>query len=126
MTYFFDANLSTKLAQMLQALGVSVVHLQQHFPKDAPDRQWIPWVGKRGWVIVTTDGRILQNPAERRALERAHIIAVFLFRGFSEMTRWAQACWLLRWWPRITSAVHQAAPGTNLHINRMGRVSELD
>jgi len=125
VTYFFDANVSSNLAQMLRALGVPVVHLYQHFRKDAPDEQWIPWVGKQGWVIITNDGRILKNPAERAALERANIKAVFLFRGFSQMKRWPQARWLLRWWPRITNAVCQVAPGTNLYINRMGRVSEL-
>lgn len=126
MTYFFDANVSSNLARMLQALGVPVVHLYQHFRKDAPDLQWIPWVGKRGWVIVTNDGRILQKPSERSALRRANIRAVFIFGMFSQMERWAQACWLLRWWPRIKAAVRQARPGTNLYVNRMGRISELE
>jgi hypothetical protein len=51
----------------LRAAGARVeVHID-HFPQDAADADWIPEVGRRGWVLITKDENIRRNPLERAA-----------------------------------------------------------
>ncbi|BAY70779.1 hypothetical protein ACN23B_25980 [Anabaena sp. FACHB-709] len=45
----------------------------EYFGKDAQDVEWLPEVGKRGWVVLTKDGKISNNRLERIAVARAQI-----------------------------------------------------
>ncbi len=64
------------VANALREAGASVeVHID-HFSQSAPDLEWIPEIGKRGWVLITRDANIRRNPLERAAYEDAGL------RGF--------------------------------------------
>ena len=39
-----------------------------YFPQDAHDVDWLPYVGKWGWILVTKDWNIQANPTERDAI----------------------------------------------------------
>lgn len=45
---------------------------------DAADLDWLPVVGKRGWVVLTKDGRIRSRTLERQALLGAGVHAFIL------------------------------------------------
>lgn len=76
-TFFLDHQIGRfVVAEALRATGAKVeVHLD-HFPGSTPDTEWLPEVGRRGWVLVTKDQNIRRNPLERAAYESARI------RGF--------------------------------------------
>lgn len=60
----------------MRAAGARVeVHID-HFAQDAADVDWIPEIGRRGWVLITKDEHIRRNPLERIAYEEAGL------RGF--------------------------------------------
>lgn len=44
-----------------------------HFPPDAKDADWLPAVGKRGWVVLTKDDRIRYRQHELEALMDAGV-----------------------------------------------------
>jgi len=77
LTFFLDYQIGRYVvADALRAAGATVeVHID-HFAPAAPDLEWIPEIGKRGWVLITRDAHIRRNPLERAAYEAAGL------RGF--------------------------------------------
>jgi len=77
LTFFLDYQIGRYVvADALRKAGASVeVHID-HFAPAAPDLEWIPEVGKRGWVLITRDANIRRNPLERAAYVAAGV------RGF--------------------------------------------
>jgi hypothetical protein len=77
LTFFLDYQIGRyTVADALRAAGAHVeVHID-HFNQAAPDVEWIPEVGRRGWVLITKDKNIRRNPLERDAYEKARL------RGF--------------------------------------------
>jgi hypothetical protein len=68
ITFFIDRCLGNKLiVETLRGAGLTVEIHDDHFSKNAPDIDWIPEIGQRGWVILTKDARIGKNRIERGA-----------------------------------------------------------
>lgn len=45
------------IAEALRRAGSEVEIHDRHFPQDAKDTEWLPEVGRRGWVVLTKDAR---------------------------------------------------------------------
>jgi PIN like domain len=77
LTFFLDYQIGRyTVAEMLRTAGARVkVHLD-YFPGHTPDHEWIPEVGRRGWVLITKDQHIRRNPLEAAAYAAAKL------RGF--------------------------------------------
>ena len=74
MIFYIDRCLGNKLiVETLRNAGVSVEIHDDHFAKNAQDIDWIPEVGKRGWIILTKDARIGKNKLERLAVADAKV-----------------------------------------------------
>src|SRR5271167_632453 len=71
-TFYLDENLCNAKAilEALTKLGVPFERHLTYFPRGVSDETWLPLVGKKGWVLLTTDKRIRYNLLEKRALER--------------------------------------------------------
>lgn len=126
MTFFFDNTFPPKLAQLLQWLGVDARHLRHcGFAPSAPDTHWIPEVGRNGWVVITADVNIRQDPAERVALEAADVVAFFLYAGFTNQRKWDQTLWLLKYWSVISAAAGNSERGHSYLVTKGGRLRLL-
>jgi len=70
--FFIDHCLGTeKVADRLRSEGIDArVMIEEGFPQDAVDADWLPAVAARGWAILTKDKRI-----RRRAIEHEAIVA---------------------------------------------------
>lgn len=99
MKFFIDNNLSHKLALGMKAFGENVDHLQDHFPSDAPDTEWLEYIGKNSFFLITRDDMIRRNPAEIQALKMHGVGAFFL--GGKNRSRCELIQQLVRNWPRI-------------------------
>ena len=77
LTFFLDYQIGRYLvADALREAGASVeVHID-NFSQSATDLEWIPEIGRRGWVLITRDANIRRNLLERAAYEHAEL------RGF--------------------------------------------
>lgn len=100
MTFFFDNDLSYRLAQGLHAFGEDVRHLREEFPPSTPDEVWIPQIGQRGWFLVSRDKRIARDPAKRQALTQAGVGA-FFFTQKKELPLWGWVETVVRRWAEI-------------------------
>ncbi len=59
MTFFLDNNMPYKLAAVLQAMELEVVHLRDHYGRgDVPDEKWMPEIAALGWTALTYDRKI--------------------------------------------------------------------
>ena len=125
MTFFFDNTFPRRLVEILKLLDVEATHLREHFPADTIDVTWIPWVGKKGWIIVTGDRGIAKKPAERKALEEAQTISLFLAKGIIHKPLFELVAFIVRHWPTIEKAVERAKTGTSLELTVNGRVEIL-
>jgi hypothetical protein len=65
------------LAVLMQA-GVQVERHLDHFVRGTPDDEWLPFVGSRGWALLTTDKRIRHRCNERQAVID-HDVRMFYF-----------------------------------------------
>ena len=70
--FFIDHCLGTQqVAARLRGEGVEArVLVEEGFPEDADDVEWLPIVASKGWAVLTKDKRI-----RRRAIEREAILA---------------------------------------------------
>ena len=77
---YLDENLcnSRAIQETLTKLGVRFERHLAHFPRGTPDETWLPLVGSKGWVLLTTDKRIRYNFLEKRALQQ-HSVREFVF-----------------------------------------------
>lgn len=74
--FFIDRCLGSKvIADALAAQG-HVVHVHDdHFSQDCKDEDWLVEVGKRGWVVLSKDGRIERRHLEIEALKAGGVAA---------------------------------------------------
>lgn len=73
-TFFIDRCLGKHLiCATLRSTGVQVEIHDDHFSQNAKDIEWIPEIGKRGWIILTKDTQIGFNELERQAVARAEV-----------------------------------------------------
>ena len=66
------------IGRRLAAEGLRVELHDDHFALGTPDAEWLPVVGRYGWVVLTKDVRIRYHPNEKQALLAAGV-RVFVF-----------------------------------------------
>jgi uncharacterized protein with PIN domain len=125
LTFFFDNTFPPQIAEILRILGVDACHLQDKFPANTDDVDWLPEIGTNGWVVVTGDRGISKKPAERKVLEEANVVSVFMAKGFTTKPIFELVSLFIRWWPEIERAVGRVKPGTALEVNPNGKVDLL-
>ncbi len=72
--FFIDRCLGSKrIVEKLRSAGITIEIHDDHFDKGAQDVDWLPEVGRRGWVVLTKDANIGKRTLERNAVTRAGI-----------------------------------------------------
>lgn len=72
--------------QALRERGLKVETLAQSFSPSEKDRDWLPVVGRRGWVVLTADHRMRYREMERDAIME-HGVRVFILKGHHHQQR---------------------------------------
>lgn len=105
MTFFADENVTIHAVRLLDAFDLQnqVRYLTQDFPPGVPDVEWIRAVAE--WeeppVVLSGDGRILRNKAERAVLRSSNLTFVYLAKGWLN-TPWNDYAWkIVRAWPGV-------------------------
>jgi hypothetical protein len=77
---YLDENLCNTRAILdsLTRLAVRFERHLAHFEPGIPDETWLPLVGSKGWILLTSDKRIRYNLLEKHALE-IHSVREFVF-----------------------------------------------
>lgn len=66
------------MAEAIRAAGHEAELLGDNFRVDAPDVDWLPVVGQRGWVLLTRDREVARNPLELAAIRNSGVRAFVL------------------------------------------------
>jgi len=61
--------------------------LEDEFPHNAKETEWLPEVGARGWLVISRDKKIRSRPGERRSLLDAGV-GCFILMQKQALTRW--------------------------------------
>lgn len=128
MRFFFDNNLSPKLARSLDALvrpEHQVVHLKEKFPADTSDVAWMHSLAKEpDWVIISGDLQIRRNPHEIKAWQEAGHTTFFLKKGWIDLPFWDQAWKFAKVFPDLMKAAERARKGTAFYITPNTKIEE--
>jgi predicted nuclease of predicted toxin-antitoxin system len=66
---------------VLRNNGFQIEVLEDHFPVNCPDTEWLMEAGKQGWVVLSKDKRIRRRNIEKQALIDANVAAFILTSG---------------------------------------------
>jgi hypothetical protein len=119
--FFLDNCLSPRYAKSLDALsekdGHKVFHLQDKFPRDAKDRDWIRTLGRESdWIIVSGDTRILTTPELKNEWAQSRLTAFFLASQWMNAPYWQQIASLVKWWPAIIDQSRLVERGSGFEV----------
>ncbi|MBU2518070.1 MAG: DUF5615 family PIN-like protein [Proteobacteria bacterium] len=101
MTFFFDNNMSPKMAEGMKAFGEDIVYLKELFSDGTEDVVWLEYIGDNGIYLITRDDRILRNPAEKKAFVEHNVGGFFV--GGQQLTRCDLIRNIVRNWHHIKS-----------------------
>ena len=112
MIFFTDECVPTNAARMLSYFEQEheVRAHEDHFEKGTPDTDWMQVLAK--WnettIVISGDGRILKNKAEKRVLKECGLTFVYLALGWTN-TVWREYGWkIIKVWPDIVRNVVDA------------------
>ena len=89
MRFFLDNCLAIRHARALNEMvkpDHSFVHLQDKFPADTKDEDWIRRLGQEGdWIVISGDYRIGKSAHERAAWHQSGLTVFFLNKGWTNL-----------------------------------------
>lgn len=65
---FIDRSVPRGVADAVKMIRDDVLWLEDEFPHDVSDQEWLAAAGERGWLVITHDKKIRTRPGERRAI----------------------------------------------------------
>ncbi len=96
---------------------------REEFPRGALDVDWLPEVGRRGWVLVSADRRQSKKPDELAALKRAKVRAFYFSNA--TMTSAMQVEAFTRGLGRVVQTVRKQTPPFVKIIRPSGEIKPL-
>jgi len=104
-TFFFDNDISFRivaaLRQLVPATEHELVALRDRFPIDAKDIDWIPEVGRNGWILISKDSNQRRRESEHSALKQHQVRALYIRQSPPGAELYADAARIIKNWPKI-------------------------
>ena len=87
--YFTDRDHGLQFPSILENAGLAVERHRDHFRADAPDEEWLSFVGRKSWVALTHDSRIRYKPNEKDAvfLHKVRLLVTIGQAPYSELAK---------------------------------------
>jgi hypothetical protein len=124
--FFLDRDLGKNdVAAALRALGATVQVHADLFAPESKDRDWLPQVGAKGWVVLTRDKHILTRPLEVVALLRANT-HVFILKSRQELTGQQMAAAFVAACPQMRRLIQSHSPPFLARVTQTGNVKEIE
>lgn len=84
---FIDRSIPRGVAEEIRRIrSEPVLFLDERFPPNTPDREWLAVAGHEGWLVISRDKRIRRRPGEREAI-RANDVGCFILGWRKNLTR---------------------------------------
>ena len=127
MILFFDrstgTNIPRALREYLKPLGLQVEYHDLHFDADAPDDDWLPIVGERGWIVIGQDHHYHLNSPEVEAISQYSIGAFYLW-GATE-SKWEVMCCFARGYTNILNEATVTPKPFIYRVEKRGNLNEI-
>jgi hypothetical protein len=125
--FFFDNHQSPEIVEILQKAEIDAVHLRDIFDDQGiDDREWIPIVAERGWILVTGDHRITRRREERRIFRESKLTTFFLAKEYNNKTARVRIRWIFNQWEKIEAAAQKATPGDCFLVPMKGKLKRIE
>ena len=92
MILLCDEDIGTKVPQALTLVGRDARSLAQQGWRGKPDTWWLAQAGHLGWLVFSSNKRMLRVPSERAVIQKEHVGIIFLTNGEEQL---ATQLWLL-------------------------------
>ena len=123
MKYFFDNDISYRLADMLRALGVDAIALRAVYLEDVKDPDFLGDLKSKHDVdvFISNDHAQRTNKVEAALLKSSGVTCLYFNPFWDKMQMWPQAKWLITRWETIEDFTKGARVGTCADIQQNGR-----
>jgi predicted nuclease of predicted toxin-antitoxin system len=109
LVLFVDECLGRHLVpDALIAAGAAVEPYHTQFQPGTPDAEWLPAVGRKGWVVLTKDRHVRRRPIEVQAILSSGVKAFVLTCG--DLQGLEQAALLVKVLPKIRRLCRRPGP----------------
>ncbi|MCL2442515.1 MAG: hypothetical protein FWD13_03520 [Treponema sp.] len=130
MNCLFDNNMSPKLAKTLNYLegddGIIVEHLNEKFPSNISDVEWIKTLSKEGnWFVITQDNKIRKRNHERIIWQEARIPIIFLQKSWVKQNFWETAWRMIKCWPKLKESISRNRKKESFELTINGKIIEI-
>lgn len=115
---------SNRLGDALTASNIAFIPHHQRFAPDCPDEDWLPVVGKSGWIVLTRDKNIRRKPNELRAFKENRVLAIVLSSGQASGADTADL--VIRLYPKLMRKVKNAKPPAMFTVTLAGSISPVE
>jgi len=122
MNFFFDNNISAKMAKAMNLLDDDshIDHLQDIFSQDTEDEKWLEYVGKKEIILITRDKKITKRRAEL-SVYRKYRVGAFILTG-KNMKKWDQVKQLILAWEKIKDLAERTARPFAFQVRAKGKI----
>lgn len=121
ITFYVDECLGKFVPVEIIAAGYDVRPWFEHFP-GVSDVEWLPEIGREGWVLLTKDKDIRRRPLEVEAILNSHVKAFVLTA--TDLRREAQAAVFVKAMRRIVRICAQRGPFI-YNLTRTGQLAPV-
>lgn len=126
MTFFFDNNISPKVADILRVLDVDAMALREAFDPSIKDVDLFPELAGSGVILVTADTRMTRTPVEIQGLQECGVSAIFFRRFWAKMTLWDQVRWLGTHWQQVQAEALRWEPPVYFDVDRSCKITRRE
>ena len=114
---------SNRLGEALTAANIAFIPHHQRFVPDCPDEEWLPVVGREGWIVLTRDKNIRRKPNELQAFKANRLLAIVLSSGQASAAATAEL--VVRLYPKLMRKMQNAKPPAMFTVTLMGTISPV-
>lgn len=126
MTFFFDNDISPRVPRALSVLDEThnYVALRDHFDVSTPDTQWIPSIGRDGWILISKDYSQRRRKEEHSSLKSNNVKALYI-RTSENQDLFSDTAKILKNWRKIIEWANAARPGDLARLTSKETIEKL-
>ena len=129
MRFFLDNCLAIRHARALNEMvkpDHTFTHLQDKFPANTKDEEWIRRLGAEGgWIVISGDYRIGKSAHERAAWHQSGLTVFFLNKGWTNLPPLQQHSKLALILDDVVAHAERAKVGSGFVIAVNGKIAKV-
>ena len=122
MIVLCDEMMGKAIPESLRSIGYPVTRVVRVRLDGKPDTEWLTIAGRKGWLVLSKDKRMLHVEDEKNTIIREKVGIIFLTQDMQDLPRLLRL--LLNKWPWICEQDERQRPFASF-IHPNGRTSDI-